>query len=53
MRPLQPRSRTTQYRPRRPAGARTAAPLHGTELKVLRDMRNIQRRMRIDMGDEY
>ncbi|XP_043243112.1 uncharacterized protein LOC122392379 [Amphibalanus amphitrite] len=54
LRPVQPRSRPAgQPRPRRPAGSKNADPIHCAQLKVLRDMRNIQRRMRIEMGEEY
>ncbi|XP_037079347.1 uncharacterized protein LOC119100350 [Pollicipes pollicipes] len=53
MRPFQPRSRTAgQCRPKK-TGSKHAAPIHCAQLKVLRDMRNIQRRMRIEMGEEY
>ena len=54
LRPVQPRSRPAgQPRPRRLATSKNADPIHCAQLKVLRDMRNIQRRMRIEMGEEY
>ena len=53
LRPLQPRPAGQARPPRRPAASRHADPAHCAQLKVLRDMRNIQRRMRIELGEEY